>query len=69
MAHVLVTHVAMESVFPLTMSVMTTWTVVTPVMRLTAPQRPLRTPTTLTSCLQDAPTPQASLVCTCTCTW
>ena len=62
MAPASVTLVAMESVFPLTMSVITTWTAVMPATRPTAHQPPSRTLSILDSCHRGAPTQQASLV-------
>ena len=62
MAPAPVTLVAMESVFPQTMSVITTWTAVMPVTRPTAHQPPSRTLSILDSCHRGAPTQQASLV-------
>lgn len=64
MERALATLVVMECAYPLTMSVITTWTAAMLATKPTALQPPSRIPTTLGSCLQGAPTPQVSLVCT-----
>ena len=66
MGHALATLVVMVCAYPLTMSVITIWTAAMPATKPTALQPPSRTPSTLGSYPQGAPTPEVSLVHTCT---